>query len=139
MGLDQANGLTDLLQRAPLAGFLALTLLVVVVLFTMLMREKSAHQDTIREVVKLTATMSEQWNNSLALQEEAAKFDQALRFVLERVVERLDSRRRSTGAHGPIPAPGASPPIGSGLEPVSKVTRLPDEVLAAIRSKVGNE
>lgn len=70
--IEQANSLTDLLVRAPLAGFLALTLLALVVLFWLLIREKNAHQATVREVVALTAAISAQWEKQLDLQEQLA-------------------------------------------------------------------
>lgn len=70
--IDQANSLTDLLVRAPLAGFLALTLIALVALFWMLIREKNAHQSTVREVVALTAAISAQWEKQLDLQEQLA-------------------------------------------------------------------
>lgn len=70
--IEQANSLTDLLVRAPLAGFLALTLLALVMLFWLLIREKNAHQATVREVVALTAAISAQWEKQLDLQEQLA-------------------------------------------------------------------
>lgn len=114
MGLDQANGLADLLTRAPLAGFLALTLLVVGALFGLLMREKSAHQKTIREVVVLTGAISAQWTRQLDLQAQSLA-------VLERVATRLEQpRRRSTGSN---PAAGLEPETTTNPGRVSPITQ----------------
>ena len=66
--LQQAQGLTDLLERQPLAGFLALLILTVIALFSLLMLEKRAHQRTLREVVGLTTTFAGQWNKHLELE-----------------------------------------------------------------------
>lgn len=85
--LEQANGLTDLLQRAPLAGFLALTILALMVLFILLMREKNAHHSTLREVVTLMSAISAQWEEQLKLQER-------LNTVLQRMDEREQRARR---------------------------------------------
>jgi len=71
--LDQANSITDLLVRAPLAGFLALTLIALVALFILLQREKSAHLSTVREVVALTTAISSQWDRQLELQQQIAE------------------------------------------------------------------
>ena len=49
MGLDEAEKMAALLERAPLAGFLALTLVALVVLFWLLMREKNAAIDMVKE------------------------------------------------------------------------------------------
>lgn len=71
--LDQANSITDLLVRAPLAGFLALTLIALVALFVLLQREKNRHLETVREVVSLTAAISAQWDRQLELQQQIAE------------------------------------------------------------------
>lgn len=71
--LDQANSITDLLVRAPLAGFLALTLIALVALFVLLQREKNAHLATVREVVALTTAISSQWDRQIKLQSEIAE------------------------------------------------------------------
>lgn len=65
MSFEEIGALSALLERAPLAGFLALTLAAVMVLFLLLMREKNAHQETIREVVALTSAISDQWRRQL--------------------------------------------------------------------------
>lgn len=70
--LDQANSITDLLVRAPLAGFLALTLIALVALFVLLQREKNAHLATVREVVALTTAISAQWDRQLEQQARIA-------------------------------------------------------------------
>lgn len=63
--LEQANGITDLLERAPLAGFLSLTVLAIVVLFWLLLREVKAHNATLREVLPLLTAISAQWKQQL--------------------------------------------------------------------------
>lgn len=88
--LEQANGLADLLSREPLAGFLALTLLAVFALFVLLLREKAAHQATLREVVTLTSAISAQWTRQLDVQER-------LSAVLEQMLERDRARSRRSG------------------------------------------
>ena len=75
MGLDEAEKMAALLERAPLAGFLALTLVALVVLFWLLMREKNAHQTTIREVVELTTAISGQWERQLDIQDRLVRLD----------------------------------------------------------------
>lgn len=87
--IEQANGLTDLLARQPLAGFLALTLLAVVALFLLLLREKSAHQATLREVVTLTKAISDQWNRQLEIQQ---KLSEVLDHMMRRDRERSARR-----------------------------------------------
>ena len=72
-GLESAATITDLLTRAPLAGFLALTLVALCALFVLLIREKNAHQTTVREVVALTAAISSQWDRQLELQERTTR------------------------------------------------------------------
>lgn len=85
MGLDQANGISDLLSREPLAGFLALTLIALVSLFFLLLREKNAHQKTVREVVTLTTALSAQWERQLVVQDK-------LSIVLEQLLSRTQRR-----------------------------------------------
>ncbi|MCC6178800.1 MAG: hypothetical protein WAZ94_15310 [Phycisphaerales bacterium] len=75
MGLEEAEKIAALLERAPLAGFLALTIVAVVVLFWLLLREKNAHQTTIREVVELTSAISGQWERQLDLQDRLISLD----------------------------------------------------------------
>ncbi len=141
MPIDQANGLTDLLVRAPLAGFLALTLLALLGMFVLYVREKAAHMATLEKVVTLTTAISGQWNLWLAQIKELieqnegdARFQQALKFVLERVVEKLESRSRKTTASHPV-ATARGGDFAPGLEPISKVTVLPPEVRAALKPK----
>jgi hypothetical protein len=71
--IEQANTITDLLLRAPLAGFLALTLIALVAVFVLLLREKASHLSTVREVVALTTAISSQWDRQLDLQERIAR------------------------------------------------------------------
>lgn len=66
--LTQAQGLADFLERQPLAGFLALTLLALIAVFALFMLEKRAHQRTLREVVTLTTTFAERWNTHQELE-----------------------------------------------------------------------
>ncbi len=89
--LEQANGITDLLERAPLAGFLALTLLALLALFVLLMREKAAHHSTLREVVTLTSAISSQWEKQLGQQE-------TVNTALRRIDEREQHRARRPGS-----------------------------------------
>ena len=91
MSLEQANGLTDLLVRQPLAGFLALTLLAVVTLFFLLLREVRAHNTTLREVVALTAAISKQWDSQLEVMTK-------LSAVLDHLTREQRPRRRSTSS-----------------------------------------
>ena len=115
MPIDQANGLADLLTRAPLAGFLALTLLVVGALFALLMREKAAHQATIREVVVLMGAISTQWTQQLDLQT-------SIKALLERIARKLDQARpRKSSAAGDV-ADFAEQPTNSGGR-VSPITQ----------------
>jgi len=72
-----------------LAGFLALTLLALAMLFVLLLREKAAHQATLREVVTLTTAISAQWTRQLDVQEK-------LSTVLEHLLERDRARTRKT-------------------------------------------
>ena len=67
--LDQAQGLTNLLEKQPLAGFLALTILALIVIFTLYVREKSSHQRTLREVLPLMTTFTAQWNRHQDLEQ----------------------------------------------------------------------
>jgi hypothetical protein len=85
--IEQANGISDLLQRQPLAGFLALTLVALAMLFVLLLREKAAHQATLREVVTLTSAISAQWTRQLDVQEK-------LSTVLEQLLDRDRARAR---------------------------------------------
>lgn len=89
--IEQANGITDLLERAPLAGFLALTLIALFALFVLLMREKGSHHSTLREVVTLTTAISSQWERQLEQQEQ-------LLAVLRRMDEREQHRARRPGS-----------------------------------------
>lgn len=66
--LSQAQGLADFLERQPLAGFLALTLLALIAVFALFMFEKRAHQKTLREVVTLMTTFAERWNTHQELE-----------------------------------------------------------------------
>lgn len=85
--VEQAGGLADLLERQPLAAFLALTLIALVALFFLLLREMRAHTATLREVVGLTAAISKQWDSQLKL--------------LERVAYVLDSLSRTNRRRAP--------------------------------------
>lgn len=84
--MNQANELTDLLLRAPLAGFLAITIVALVAMFGLLIREKNAHQATVREVVTLTTALSAQWERQLAVQDR-------LSTVLEQMMARAQRRQ----------------------------------------------
>jgi len=83
MGLDDAEKIAAMLERAPLSGFLALTLVALVVLFWLLMREKNAHQTTIREVVELTTAISGQWERQLNIQERLVSLDARLQTIVQ--------------------------------------------------------
>lgn len=69
MTLDQAKALADFLDRQPWPGFLALTLGALGVLFVLYVREKNAHQKTLREILPLVTTFSTQWNRHQDLEE----------------------------------------------------------------------
>jgi len=83
--MEQANGITDLLARQPLAGFLALTILALVAMFFLLLREVRAHNATLREVVALTSAISKQWDSQLKVLEK-----------LSSVLDHLTTERRWT-------------------------------------------
>jgi len=68
----RAQWLANFLEKQPLAGFLALTILALIVLFILYVREKGAHQTTLREMLPLMTTFSGQWNRHLELQERMA-------------------------------------------------------------------
>ena len=115
MPIDQANGLADLLTRAPLAGFLAITLIVIGVLFGLLMREKTQHFNTLRDVLILMKAISDQWTKQLDAQE-------AVRLLLERIARKLDqARSRKSAAAGDV-AEFAEAPTNPGGR-VSPITQ----------------
>ncbi len=66
----RAQWLADFLERSPQTGYLALTILALLVVFALFLLEKNAHQKTIREVVTLLTTVSQQWDRSLDLEEK---------------------------------------------------------------------
>lgn len=88
--VEHANGLTDLLARQPLAGFLALTLIALAAMFFLLLREVRAHNATLREVVALTSAISKQWDSQLQLMEK-------LSTILDRMMSRSKRRSPSQG------------------------------------------
>lgn len=68
--ISRAQTLADLLERQPLAGFLALTLIALVVVAGLLLFEYRSHQKTLREVVALMTTFGSSWNRHQDLEEE---------------------------------------------------------------------
>jgi hypothetical protein len=88
--VEQANGLTDLLVRQPLAGFLALTLIALAAMFLLLLREVRAHNATLREVVALTSAISKQWDSQIQLMAK-------LSTILDRMTSRPKRRSPSQG------------------------------------------
>lgn len=68
----RAQWLADFLERQPLAGFLALTILALLFVAGLFLLEKRAHQKTLREMLPLLTTFSGQWNRHLELQERMA-------------------------------------------------------------------
>lgn len=88
--LDQANGITDLLERAPLAGFLAMTIIAIIALFWLLLREVKAHNATLREVLPLLTAIEKQWEGQLEVM-------QKLSTLLERMTAVPERSRRRTG------------------------------------------
>ena len=110
MGIQQAEQIAALLERAPLAGFLALTIVSVVVLFWLLMREKNAHQATVREVVALTTAISAHWERQLETNEEHSDRVRELGELVESLRRLLRSKRLSRLASRAAPDPSEEDP-----------------------------
>lgn len=68
----RAEWLANFLEKQPLAGFLALTILALIIMFVLYVRSERAHQATLREMLPLLTTFSGQWNAHLELQNRMA-------------------------------------------------------------------
>lgn len=71
--MDQATSIASLLNEKPWAGFLALCVVAITVLFVALVRswgklsdEQRAHLETAREVANVAKAITENWHDQLA-------------------------------------------------------------------------
>lgn len=73
----RAQWLADFLERQPLAGFLALTILALLGVFVLLMLEMRGHRKTLGGVVELTTTFAKQWDRHLDLEERMIEHERS--------------------------------------------------------------
>lgn len=98
--ISRVQTLADLLERQPLAGFLALTIFALVIVAGLFIREKSQHQKTLREVVALMTTFANKWDRHQDLEEDmvvALSFSRVRPARAEVVPEPVPLPPRTTG------------------------------------------
>ena len=74
--IQNASSLAELLEQKPLAGFLALSIIAIVVLFGLLVWSWRSNGSTLREVVTLMTNFSNGWNKHLELEERMVELDE---------------------------------------------------------------
>lgn len=102
--IDRASRIADLLERQPLAGVVAFSWLALVVVFFLLIREYRAHRATLREVLTLTAAITQRWEAQLLEQAAHGRTMREVKGIAGKVERVLRSRaevRQPVGVPNP--------------------------------------